>query len=71
MIGVSSHQRAAEEQTLKNKSQKVGAFFGAEKVTAKTPRLPRKTPQLHHQKTTSKTSLSLKTPAKRRIRHGF
>jgi hypothetical protein len=55
-------KRAVGTRTRKNKSQKVGAFFGAEKVTAKTPRLPRKSPQLNQQKTTSKTPILLKTP---------
>jgi hypothetical protein len=32
----------------KNKVQKVGVFFEPEKVTAKTPRQPHKSPQLHH-----------------------
>jgi hypothetical protein len=71
MIGASSGGRPAEEQTLKNKSQKVGVFFEAEKVAAKTPHSPCKTPRLHHQKTTSKTHISLKSPAKTPLHHRF
>jgi hypothetical protein len=64
MVGASSGKRAVAARTPKNKSQKVGAFLIAEKVTAKTPRLPRKSPQSHQQKTTSKTRFLLKTPCK-------
>src|ERR1700761_1769324 len=48
----------------KNKSQKVGVFFRAEKLTAKTPRLPRKSPHSHQQKTTSKPRFLPKTLCK-------
>jgi hypothetical protein len=50
--------------TPENKSQNPGAFLHPEKLTAKTPRLPRIPPRSHHQKTTSKHSLSAKYPAK-------
>ena len=69
MAGAFSGSRAVEGQTLKNKSQKVGVFFRAEKLTAKTPRLPRKSPHPHQPKTTSKTRFLLKTPAKTTIHH--
>jgi hypothetical protein len=71
MAGAFSDSRAVERQTRKNKSQKVGAFFKSEKVAATTPRLPRKTPHHHHQKTTSRTRLLPKTPAKKPIPHEF
>jgi len=48
----------------KNKSQKPGAFFHPEKVTLKTPRLPRIPPRFHHQNTTSKHPFFTKSPAK-------
>ena|ERR1700733_822191 len=69
MAGEPWGKRAAGTRPPKNKSQKVGAFFGAEKVTAKTPRLPRKSPQPHRQKTTSKTHFLPKTPCKTPIDH--
>jgi hypothetical protein len=59
-----SRDEAIRAAQAENKSQKVGVFFATEKVTAKTPRLPRKPPQLHHQKTTLKTRFLPKTPAK-------
>jgi hypothetical protein len=62
MVGEPSGRRTVGTGTSKNKSQKVGAFFRAEKVTAKTPRPPRKSPHPHQQKTTSKTRFLLKTP---------
>jgi hypothetical protein len=44
--------------------QKVGVFFCPGKVTAKTPRQPRKSPQLHHKKPPQNTPDFAKPPAK-------
>jgi hypothetical protein len=53
---------------LKNKPENRGVFFGPQNMTAKTPLSPRKTPQLHHQNTTSKTPFFLKHPQKTPIK---
>jgi hypothetical protein len=43
-------------------------FFSTKKHVATAPRLPRIPPQLHHQKTTAKTRISLKHPSKTPIK---
>jgi hypothetical protein len=42
-------------------------FFSAEKHAVKAPRLPRNSPQTHHQSTTKSTRFSAKPPAKTTI----
>ncbi|MBB5342451.1 hypothetical protein [Tunturibacter empetritectus] len=53
-----------KREAQENKSPKPGTFFHPEKVTAKTPRLPRIPPRSHHQKTISKHPLFAKNPCK-------
>jgi hypothetical protein len=57
-----------KENSQKNKVQKNGTFFTPKKPPVTTPRLPRIPPQLHHQKTTAKTRISLKHPPKTPIK---
>jgi hypothetical protein len=52
------------KESPKNNLKKVGVFLPPKKHTAKTPHQPRKSPQLHHQNTTTKTRLSAKPPTK-------
>jgi hypothetical protein len=56
--------RIPKTGTPKNKLRNHGAFFEAEKLTAKTPRFTTQPPRLHHQKTTIKHPFFAKTPAK-------
>jgi hypothetical protein len=60
-------QEAAE--LCSKKSQKLGAFFIAEKHAAKHHVPPRISPQIHHQNTTPKQRFFSKTPAKLRYRY--
>jgi hypothetical protein len=57
-----------QEQTPKIKFEKV-KFFGAQKLTVNSPRFTSNPPRIHHQKTTLRTHLSAKTPAKTPFRH--
>ncbi|WP_260741056.1 hypothetical protein [Tunturiibacter lichenicola] len=50
--------------TPENKLAKRGVFFSAEKVRCKAPRLPRNSPQIHHDFTIKKHGRKPKTPAK-------
>ncbi|MBB5326656.1 hypothetical protein HDF14_000250 [Edaphobacter lichenicola] len=50
------HTHNSKTGSPKNKSKNPVTFFPPKKVTAKTPRQPRKTPHQDHQNTTSKHS---------------
>jgi hypothetical protein len=54
---------------LKNKSQKVGVFFSAEKASAETPQSPHIPPQINHQNTTFAHPFLPKPPAKTTTHH--
>jgi hypothetical protein len=53
---------------MKNKVRKCGVFFEREKVSVKSPRLPRISPQNDHQNTTFCTHFFAKPPVKHRFR---
>jgi hypothetical protein len=53
----------------RNKSQKVGVFFSAEKVSVKTPQSPHNPPQIDHQNTTFSHLFLPKPPAKTTNHH--
>jgi hypothetical protein len=52
-----------------NKVEKVGIFFRPEKLSVNSPRFTSNPPQFHHPKTTSKTHIFAKPPAKTHLHH--
>jgi hypothetical protein len=52
-----------------NKVGNRGVFFASQKRAAKAPRLPRITPQIHHENTTFCTLFFANTPAKTQFHH--
>jgi hypothetical protein len=50
LAGGAQRAEEGESEPKENKVEKVGVFFDAQKMPANPPRLPRNSPQTHHQK---------------------
>jgi hypothetical protein len=59
-----SERNGSRESLSKNKVLIFGVFLATRKHAANSPRLPRKSPQLHQQNTTRKSTQIRKTPCK-------